>query len=354
MRSPITAGVLLAALSAITFGVTVPAVARLGQGVGPLATATLLYAGACAFALVTSTLQRARRASPGVGALQPGDGMRLVVIAVLGAALAPTLLAWGLQRAGGTVGALLLNLEAFFTVMLARAIHHEPIGRRVAWALVLMGFGGALAALDRSTMGATSVAGALAIGAATLAWALDNTLMRPLAERDVSTVVAAKSGLGALLTTALALVAGEQAPSLRIGVALLACGAAGYGLSLRLYVVAQRRIGAARTASIFALAPFVGAGVGWAVGDQAAGYGMALATVFFGWGVYLHLTERHHHTHVHPVVSHTHAHRHDDGHHDHVHEPAVVGEHTHLHHHDHRVHAQEHAPDLHHDHPHPD
>ena len=41
-----TTGVMLAVLAAIAFGVTTPIVAWAGRGVGPLATAALLYAGA--------------------------------------------------------------------------------------------------------------------------------------------------------------------------------------------------------------------------------------------------------------------------------------------------------------------
>jgi drug/metabolite transporter (DMT)-like permease len=59
-------------------------------------------------------------------------------VALFGAALAPALLAWGLQRAGATVGSLLLNLEAVFTILLARAFYREPIGLRVAAAVTLM------------------------------------------------------------------------------------------------------------------------------------------------------------------------------------------------------------------------
>lgn len=45
---------------------------------------------------------------------------------------------------------------------------------------------------------------------------------------------------------------GEPAPASGAVLSLLALGATGYGLSLRLYLLAQRRIGAARTGSVFA------------------------------------------------------------------------------------------------------
>jgi hypothetical protein len=139
-------------------------------------------------------------------------------------------------------------------------------------------------------------------------------------------------------------------PPLRPALVLLVCGATGYGLSLRLYLTAQRRIGAARTGSVFALAPFVGASVAIAFGDRALDWLTALAAALFGFGVYLHASEHHEHEHHHDPVEHDHPHRHDDGHHDHTHDPPVGGEHSHAHRHGALVHSHEHAPDLHHDH----
>jgi len=196
------------------------------------------------------------------------------------------------------------------------------------------------------------VAGIAAVAGATLAWATDNTLTRPLAERDPLDVVAAKGGIGATLTVAAALVVSEPFPTCRAMAALLACGTTGYGLSLRLYLLAQRRIGAGRTGSVFALAPFVGAALAFALGDRTAGAWTAAAAGLFGLGVWLHVTERHGHRHVHLAVDHDHVHRHDDGHHSHTHEPPFVGEHAHPHRHEREEHAHDHAPDLHHDHEH--
>jgi drug/metabolite transporter (DMT)-like permease len=248
---------------------------------------------------------------------------------------------------------LVLNLEAVFTIVLARLVYREPIGPRVIAAVTAMTVGGAALTLDAWTASTWSMIGVLAVSAATVAWATDNTLTRPLAERNPLEVVAAKGLLGAACTGVAALAAGQVFPD-RAGIAaLLACGATGYGLSLRFYLLAQRRIGAGRTGSVFALAPFVGAAIAYALGDRVAGWWTLSAAGLFGAGVYLHATERHGHRHVHPALEHDHVHRHDDEHHVHVHEPPVEGEHSHLHRHEAIEHDHEHAPDVHHDHDHP-
>jgi drug/metabolite transporter (DMT)-like permease len=273
-------------------------------------------------------------------------------MAVFGAGIAPSLLAWGLQRSGATTGSLLLNLEAVFTVLLARAVYREPIGRRVATALCVMSLGGVALALNATFSATFDLAGAAAVAGATLAWAIDNTLSRALAEQDPGAVVFGKCALGALLTGLLSTATKEQWPGPSATLGLLACGATGYGASLRLYYLAQRRIGAVRTGSIFARAPFIGAALGWLLGDKALGPWTPPACALFITGVILHVTERHEHAHIHPQLEHEHTHRHDDGHHGHVHQPPFVGEHTHWHWHAETAHSHDHAPDLHHDHQH--
>jgi drug/metabolite transporter (DMT)-like permease len=350
VRYPLLAGVGLALASAVTFGLTTPIVARFGTGVGAFWTAALLYAGAAGIALLS------RVVVVGSGrALSRADAPRLLAVAACGAAFAPTLLAWGLSRAGATASSLLLNFEAAFTVLLARVLYRETFGRRVRVALALMLAGGCLVVLDSARASAAEpvqALGLLAVLAATGFWAADNTLTRGLAEQKPLDVVAAKGTLGSVATVSLALLLGEPRPTSSQAVALLGCGATGYGLSLSLYILAQRRIGAGRTGSVFALGPFVGAAFAWLLGDRAAGPATWLAAAAFGLGVYLHLTEGHAHRHVHEALEHEHAHRHDDGHHDHLHDPPFVGEHTHPHRHERREHEHDHEPDVHHAHPH--
>ena len=346
-ESPLVAGAALALLAALSFGVTAPIIAGAGAHVGPLLTASLLYAGAAASALVMSRLSRGNGAP-----LERRHFYRLLAMALVGAGVAPTLLAWGLQHTGATAGSLLLNLEAVFTAALAWSFYREAIGRRVLLALTLMVLGGAVLTLSGARSGSYSGLGVAAVAGATLAWGVDNTLSRELSQQDPVSIVGIKGALGATATALLAWFFGERLPGAVPLLVLLACGASGYGLSLRLYLLAQRRIGAARTGSIFAVAPFVGASVAWALGDRATNLGTALSTLLFLGGLVLHLTERHHHEHIHPSVDHDHPHRHDDGHHDHAHDPPFAGEHSHPHHHDRLAHDHDHAPDVHHDHSH--
>ncbi len=342
---PFRTGTLLALLAAAAFGVTAPLVQRFGKEAGPFATAALIYFGAAAVSLLGA---RGGRAGAGLGR----HAGRIAVAAFFGSFFAPACLAFGLQRASGTAASLMLNLEAPLTVVLASLLLREPLGSRVLWALPAMLSGTTVLVLGEGLTGSANALGLSAVAAATLGWAIDSVVFRPLADFDPGRAVFAKTGPGALLALGVALALGEPFPSLLPATLLVACGGLGYGLALRFYLLAQRRIGAARTGSLFSLAPFVGALAALGMGQGNLRAATLLAAVFFSVGAYLHATEAHNHEHTHEPLDHEHAHRHDDGHHDHVHDPAVLGEHTHRHRHEPVTHRHSHAPDLHHTHGH--
>ncbi|MBX3611294.1 MAG: EamA family transporter [Hydrogenophaga sp.] len=195
---------------------------------------------------------------------------------------------------------------------------------------------------------------------ATVAWGVDNTLSRGVAERDPGQVVLAKAALGALATTAVALLRGEPLPTQGAALALLAVGASGYGLSLRFYLLAQRQFGAARTGSVFAFAPFIGALGAFALDERTPGVLLLLGGLLMVGGVVVHRLEdhghehehEHEHEHDHEALEHEHAHTHDDGHHLHRHEPMPTGPHSHRHVHADLHHSHPHVPDAHHTHRH--
>lgn len=347
--SPLRRGTGLALLAAVSFGATAPFLSRLGAGASSFAVAALLYAGAALLAgVLSSAPHEAGRDAP----LRRAHVPRVVAVALLGAGVAPVAFAWGIARTGAASGSLLLNMEAIFTVLLARAIYCEPIGRRVGAALVVMAIGGASLTVATARSPSFDAWGVAAIVVATSAWAADNTLTRKLADVRPLAVVFAKAGLGAAVTATVASLTRARWPSLPACAGLLVCGAVGYGGSLVLYLRAQRLIGAGRTGSVFALAPFVGAALGLGVDRIAPSAVMGVGAGLFALGVYLHATEKHAHRHRHVAEEHEHAHRHDDGHHEHEHEFPVVGEHSHVHAHEEREHEHEHGPDLHHGHRH--
>jgi drug/metabolite transporter (DMT)-like permease len=348
-RWPALRGGLIALMAAVLFGISTPLVQRFGAGLGSFTTAALLYAGA---ALIGMALRRPIEREARV---QRGDAPRLALMALFGAVIGPVALVWGLQRTSGASASLMLTLEAVFTAVLARLWYHETLDRRVVLAMLLLTLGGMALVADRAnagTGGASQMLGLLAVMAATAAWGVDNSLSRGVADRDPGQVVMLKGALGALATTLMAWLIGEPVPALLPALALLLVGATGYGLSLRFYLLAQRAFGAARTGSVFAFAPFVGALLAFILGERSGSSWMLAGALLMAAGIVLHLAESHGHEHLHDEAEHEHAHQHDDGHHVHAHDPMPVGLHSHRHRHEPMKHAHPHVPDEHHGHRH--
>lgn len=344
--APALRGGLLALLAAALFGLSTPLVQRFGQGLGAFTTAALLYAGAAVVALLM------RHPPHREAALRRSDLARIAAMAAFGAVVGPVALAWGLQRTSGSSASLMLTLEALFTAVLAWRLYGETMDKRVGAAMLLLLAGGVALVLEQGLVGGTQLSGLLAVLIATAAWGVDNTLSRGVADRDPAQVVLAKASLGASATCGLALLFGEPMPGLLATAALLAIGATGYGLSLRLYLLAQREFGAGRTGSVFAFAPFIGALGAFALGNRSGSWMLVAGGALMLVGVVLHLSESHGHEHGHDALEHEHAHTHDDGHHLHGHQPMPVGQHSHVHRHEPLRHAHAHVPDAHHLHSH--
>jgi drug/metabolite transporter (DMT)-like permease len=343
---PALKGGLLALLAAALFGLSTPMVQSLGKGIGSFTTAALLYAGAAGVAWVL------RRPAAKEAGIQKSDWPRLFAMAGSGAVVGPVALAWGLQHTSGSSASLMLTLEAVFTAVLAWRWYGETLDRRVIWAVLLMLAGGVVLVIEQGALGQVQLWGLLAVMLATVAWGVDNTLSRGVADRDPGQVVLVKAALGSLCTLALATLFDEPVPLATTAMGLVAVGATGYGLSLRFYLLAQRTFGAARTGSVFAFAPFIGAIGALAMGDRSGSDLMIVAGVLMLLGVLLHLMEAHAHEHIHEALEHEHAHRHDDGHHDHVHETMPISQHSHWHKHEPVTHIHAHVPDAHHGHSH--
>jgi len=351
-------GSALALASALLFGLSTPVLhhftataagTRAPVG-GPFATAALLYGGA-----VLSALPLRLWRGGGETSLRGKNALRIAAVAVCGAVVAPACLAWGLAHTTGLVASLLLGTEAFFTAALAALFFREPLGRRVWGALALVAIASMLLVTDAQTDLRVPILPALAVLAAAFFWGLDNTLTRPFADLDPRQVVRTKGAVGTCLSLVLMVVLGETRPSASDALGILVTGALGYGTSLHLYLLAQRRIGAARTASIFATAPFLGAAAAWVLGDGTPDRSSLTAAVLVAGALFLHFRETHGHDHHHAALEHDHAHRHDDGHHDHVHDASMAGvngEHSHPHRHEESHHSHAHGPDLHHQHRH--
>lgn len=337
-------GVLRCLIAAALFGAAAPAAAQLTGDLHAFALAGLLYLGA-ALAVLPAVIRRppSRRAIR--SEWRPAFGAVLV-----GGAIAPVLLMAGLERTNAASASLLLNTELVATVVFAAIFFREHIGPRVLASAAII----TTASVVLTWQPGTSIsAGAILVVAACAAWGLDNCITANIQQVNPEHIVALKGLVAGSANLAIGLTLTNTTNLDLRNIALaLAVGAAGYGLSITLWVKGARDLGAARAQVVFATAPFIGATVAWTVFNAPIETAQIVAALLAAIGVTISLHSHHTHPHNHKPLTHTHEHRHDDGHHDHGHDD--TGRHTHEHTHCELVHAHPHVPDLHHHHDHAD
>ncbi len=342
--------ILHALLAAALFGASTPLAKWLAGGMTPVLLAGLLYLGSGAGLAAARALRDRGWRSSGLGR---ADWPWLLGAIGAGGLLAPVLLMFGLTRGSAAAASLLLNLEVVFTALLAWLVFRENAGRRVVLGMVAIVAGGMVLAWPSQTGPQAQWIGAAAVAGACFCWALDNNLTRRVASADALFVAGIKGLAAGSVNTGLALAFGATPPVPGVVAAALLVGFAGYGVSLVLFVIALRGLGAARTGAYFATAPFIGVAASIAVLGEPLPPTLWLAGALMALGVWLHLSERHEHEHTHLTMEHAHRHTHD-AHHRHAHDFAWDGRepHSHPHRHDAITHRHPHYPDAHHRHPH--
>src|SRR4051812_6489276 len=338
-----------ALMSAALFGASTPLAKLLVGHVPPLMLAGVLYLGSglglLAWFSVGSSAERKTN-------LSRRDLPWLAGAIATGGIAGPALLMYGLSRSDAATAALLLNLEAVFTAVLAWVVFRENVDRRVLLGMAAI-VGGGLVLSWSEAPGAGGPIGPLLVAAACLAWAIDNNLTRGVSGGNAVTIAGAKGLIAGVVNLSLALFQGASLPSAPLLIMAGAVGLLGYGVSLVLFVIALRHLGTARTGAYFSVAPFFGAALAILLLHESPSSAFWVAAGLMAAGVWLHLTERHEHAHIHEHLVHSHEHVHDE-HHRHDHPSGWDGAEPHSHRHEHGGlrHSHPHYPDLHHRHPH--
>ena len=392
-------GVMVAAavVSAVFYGISVPLSKMLMDDVSSSLMSALLYLGAGAgmaplvAARVLAAKRAARDAAPGVasngaapgsttGSATSGNAsgaaheapagtaprahapaadtsltrkeIPLLIVMVAVNAASALLMMYGISNASAANASLLGNFEIAATAVIATLLFKEDMGRRLACAIAVITLSCALLSFEGADA-LTLSTGSLPILGACVLWGLENNITKALSDKDPLQLTCVK-GLGSgACALAVAAALGQMDASLGACALALLLGFASYGLSIALYVRAQRTLGATRTGNYYACAPFAGVAFSWLFFGFNLTWQFALGLALMLWGFWLTLSTSHNHEHTHPALRHEHMHAHDDGHHFHAHpglDPHVA--HAHPHEHAALTHAHEHTPDIHHTHAH--
>jgi len=201
--------------------------------------------------------------------------------------LAPIFLMLGIKYGIAANASLLGNFEIVATTLIACLAFKEAVSKRL-WAAIGMI---TLSSILLSFEGAGSFQfsyGSVLVILATACWGLENNCTRGISDKSTYEIVLLKgifSGGGAFV---IALISGEKIPEIRYILPAMLLGFVAYGLSIFLYIRAQRDLGAAKTSAYYAVAPFVGALLSFAIlGEKLTGIYFAALIIMIAGTVFV-------------------------------------------------------------------
>lgn len=255
MKSKKYNAILSAVLAALAYSINIPLSKILIENAGPSMTAGLLYLGAGIMTALIMPLRKEEEKKR--NKLKAKDFPYIALMIILDIA-APILLMNGLKTSSASLSALINNFEIAATAIIAALFFKEKLSP-LSWLSILLITLSTIILSLSGEGGWTLSSGLILVLLATISWGLENNCTERLSGGDTYLIVLIKgifSGSGAIL---IALLRGESFPQLKQIVLTLLLGALSYGVSIFLYIRAQRTIGAARTSAFYAVNPFFGA-----------------------------------------------------------------------------------------------
>lgn len=278
-----------AILAAALYAVSSPVSKLLLSNVSPTMMAALLYLGAGAGLWMMGRVQKRWGGESKEKPLTRKELPYTVGMVLLDIA-APILLMAGLTLTTAANAALLNNFEIVATSLIALFIFKERISARLWVAIVLV----TLASIILSVEDVSSFSfsrGSLLVLLACVCWGLENNCTRKLSSKNPLQIVVVKgfcSGCGSLI---IALCLHQHLPALPYLAVALLLGFAAYGLSIYFYIYAQRYLGAAKTSTYYAVAPFIGVALSFLIFWSLPGLTFFIAMAVMAAGTWLASTE---------------------------------------------------------------
>lgn len=310
--------ILAALASAALYGISAPSAKLLLIEIPPALMASLLYLGAGIGMLILNIFKKKSNDNRSEVRLSRQDLPFIIGMIALDIA-APILLMIALNLTTSANASLLNNFEIVTTALIALLFFKEAISRRMWLSIALITVASIILSFDNIESFSFSIGSVFVIGAC-LCWGLENNCTRMLAVKDPMQIVVVKgfgSGIGSMI---IVIALGQKSDNILFMLLALALGFVAYGLSIYLYVKAQRELGAARTSTYYAIAPFVGVLLSLIIYSQQFTLLFVAALLIMLAGSFLAASEKHKHLHRHDNLVHEHLHNHLESQHNHKHE----------------------------------
>ena len=282
--------ILHAILAAVLYALMTPIAKLMQTDVGPMAEAGLLYLGAGIGMSLIYIIQQKK----GVKVSRPSvskEDLKYILAMILLDMLAPIFLLIGLSSSNPESVSLLNNFEIVATALIAVFLFHEKAKRKLIVSISLITLSCMLLSLDSENALRFS-SGSLFVLLACVCWGFENSCTSSLSDKDTRQIVMIKglgSGCASLL---LSLFLHESFGSVASCITVMVLGFLSIGMSVYFYVIAQSRIGAARTSAYYAVSPFIGAFLSLLIFHQMPGKLFWIALSIMAIGVYIDVKDQ--------------------------------------------------------------
>lgn len=203
---------------------------------------------------------------------------------------APIFLMLGLTRTTAANASLLNNFEIVATSIIALCIFKEAISKRLWISITLVTLASIILSVEDVSSFSFSF-GSLFVLFACICWGFENNCTRMLSSKNPLQIVIIKgfgSGLGSLI---IAFISGETITNILYILIALVLGFVAYGLSIFFYIYAQRDLGAAKTSTYYAVAPFIGVALSLIIFKEIPTISFIIALLIMIIGTYLASTD---------------------------------------------------------------
>ena len=314
--------IFFAVLAAVFYAVNVPFSKQLLQDVPPTFMASFLYFGAgigvgIMYFFHWNNEPKEERLTK--------DNLPYTIGMVVLDIFAPIFLMLGVSIGSSANASLLGNFEIVATTLIALLIFKETVSKRLWIAILFITISSIILSFEGSGSFHFSL-GSLFVLLATICWGMENNCTRKISEKSTYQIVTIKGlccGLGSFVVAS---VVGESLPSVKYIILAMLLGFVAYGLSIFLYIRAQRDLGAAKTSAYYAVAPFIGTFLAFVINEEQLSVAYLVGLLFMIIGTLFVVTDtlvkNHSHLHTH-LITHTH----DGSTHTHV----ITHEHGHEH-----------------------
>ena len=278
-----------ALLAAVLYAINSPVSKLLLEKIPSAMMAAFLYLGAGLGLFIMGLIQKAAGQKEKELPLTRKELPNTLGMVVLDIA-APICLMIGLLHTTAANASLLNNFEIVATSIIALAVFKEAISKRLWLAISLVTLSSFILSFEDMSSFSFSY-GSVFVLLACVCWGLENNCTRMLSSKNPLEIVVIKgfgSGLGSLI---IALVIGEKVPNLLYILCALLLGFVAYGLSIYFYIYAQRDLGAAKTSTYYAVAPFVGAGLSLLIFWELPSLSYIIALIIMIIGTYFASTD---------------------------------------------------------------